>query len=55
MFNSFDRRAVDGTVNAIGALTEVAAQILKLFQTGYVRNYALYLFMGALFLIWYLA
>jgi NADH-quinone oxidoreductase subunit L len=50
----FDRRVVDGLVNAAGAVTEVSAQVLKLFQTGYVRNYALALFLGAVTLLWYL-
>jgi NADH-quinone oxidoreductase subunit L len=54
LFGSFDERVVDGLVNAAGAVTEVAAQVLKLFQTGYVRNYALALFLGALALLWYL-
>jgi NADH-quinone oxidoreductase subunit L len=54
LFNEFDKRVVDGVVNAAGSVTEVAAQILKLFQTGYVRNYALALFLGAIALLWYL-
>jgi NADH-quinone oxidoreductase subunit L len=54
LFAEFDRRVVDGLVNATGAVAEVAAQVLKLFQTGYVRNYALALFLGALMLLWYL-
>jgi NADH-quinone oxidoreductase subunit L len=54
LFDEFDKRVVDGLVNASGAVTEVAAQVLKLFQTGYVRNYALALFLGAIALLWYL-
>jgi NADH-quinone oxidoreductase subunit L len=54
LFGEFDRRVVDGLVNAAGAVTEVTAQILKLFQTGYVRNYALALLLGALAILWYL-
>jgi len=42
-------------VNVAGTVVAVASQILKLFQTGYVRNYALYLFLGALALLWYLS
>jgi len=53
-FNAFDKTVVDGTVNAAGTGTEVASQVLKLFQTGSVRNYALFLFLGALALLWYL-
>jgi NADH-quinone oxidoreductase subunit L len=54
LFGEFDRKVVDGVVNAAGAVAEVAAQVLKLFQTGYVRNYALAFFLGALALLWYL-
>ena len=53
-FNAFDKTVVDATVNATGTGTEVASQVLKLFQTGSVRNYALFLFLGALALLWYL-
>jgi len=53
-FNAFDKTVVDGMVNATGTGAEVASQILKLFQTGSVRNYALFLFLGALALLWYL-
>jgi NADH-quinone oxidoreductase subunit L len=54
LFDQFDRRVVDGLVNAAGAVTEVTAQVLKLSQTGYVRNYALALFLGAIAILWYL-
>jgi NADH-quinone oxidoreductase subunit L len=53
-FHTFDARVVDGLVNAAGAVTEVAAQVMKLFQTGYVRNYALALFVGTLAILWFL-
>jgi NADH-quinone oxidoreductase subunit L len=53
-FGEFDRRVVDGLVNAAGAVAEVGAQALKLFQTGYVRNYALAFFLGAIAILWYL-
>ena len=50
----FDRRFVDGLVNATGAFTEVCSQVIKLFQTGQVRRYALWFMLGALALLWYL-
>jgi NADH-quinone oxidoreductase subunit L len=52
---TFDGKVVDGFVNGAGVAADVSAQILKLFQTGYVRNYALYLFLGAILLLWWLA
>jgi NADH-quinone oxidoreductase subunit L len=52
--SAFDRKFIDGLVNATGALTEVCAQIIKLFQTGQVRRYALWFMLGAVALLWYL-
>jgi NADH-quinone oxidoreductase subunit L len=52
--DAFDRKFVDGLVNAAGALTEVLAQVLKLFQTGQVRRYALWFMLGAIAILWYL-
>jgi NADH-quinone oxidoreductase subunit L len=52
--DAFDRKFVDGLVNAAGALTEVFAQVLKLFQTGQVRRYALWFMLGAIAVLWYL-
>ncbi|HEU5181163.1 MAG TPA: NADH-quinone oxidoreductase subunit L [Candidatus Polarisedimenticolia bacterium] len=52
---AFDRRIVDGLVNAVGAFTEVCSQLLKLFHTGQVRRYALWFMFGVLAVLWYLA
>ena len=52
--SSFDKQFIDGLVNAVGALTEVCSQIIKLFQTGQVRRYALWFMLGAIALLWYL-
>jgi len=52
--SGFDKRFIDGLVNAVGALTEVLAQVIKLFQTGQVRRYALWFMLGAIMLLWYL-
>ncbi|MCI0657537.1 MAG: NADH-quinone oxidoreductase subunit L, partial [Acidobacteria bacterium] len=54
LLSAFDRKFIDGLVNAVGALTEVCAQIIKLFQTGQVRRYALWFMLGAIMLLWYL-
>jgi NADH-quinone oxidoreductase subunit L len=43
----FDTKVLDGSVNAIGAGVKRAAQGGRLAQTGYVRTYALALFLGA--------
>jgi NADH-quinone oxidoreductase subunit L len=54
-FSSFDKWVVDGLVNAAGIITDVLGQIVKLFQTGYVRNYALVFLTGVLLILVYLA
>jgi len=52
--SAFDRKVIDGLVNAVGAFTEVCSQFIKLFQTGQVRRYALWFMLGAIALLWYL-
>jgi NADH-quinone oxidoreductase subunit L len=42
----FDREVVDGTVNAIGAVTRQSGRGLSRFQTGRVQNYALGIAIG---------
>ena len=53
-FSSFDRWVVDGLVNAVAGFTELVGQALRLFQTGFVRNYALWIFAGAVLVVWML-
>jgi NADH-quinone oxidoreductase subunit L len=54
-FAGFDRLVIDGLVNASAVATDVTGQLLKLFQTGYVRNYALLFLMGVVAILVYLA
>ena len=54
-FDGFDRWVVDGLVNATGIVADVTGQLMKLFQTGYVRNYALLFLMGVVTILLYLA
>jgi NADH-quinone oxidoreductase subunit L len=51
--SAFDTRIVDGLVNAVGFTTDMAGEIARLAQTGYVRNYALAFFAGAVAILWY--
>jgi NADH-quinone oxidoreductase subunit L len=53
--DGFDRFVIDGLVNAAGIVADITGQILKLFQTGYVRNYALLFLMGVVAILVYLA
>jgi len=52
-FAAFDRRVVDGLVNATGATAEISGQVIKLFQTGLVRNYALMFLFGVFVILYY--
>jgi NADH-quinone oxidoreductase subunit L len=51
---SFDRWVIDGLVNATGVIASVTGQVLKLFQTGLVRNYALLFLLGVVGILYYL-
>ena len=53
--SGFDRWVVDGLVNAVGVSADLAGQIVKLFQTGLVRNYALTFLLGVVTILAYLA
>jgi NADH-quinone oxidoreductase subunit L len=55
LFDAFDRWAVDGLVNALAAFTELVGQALRLLQTGFVRHYALFVFVGAVIFVWALS
>jgi NADH-quinone oxidoreductase subunit L len=43
----FDNQGVDGSVNALAALVSRTSDQLRGLQTGFVRNYALSMFVGA--------
>ena len=51
LWKFWDETIVDGTVNGLGQVVEVASGILRLFQTGYVGTYALFLALGVLALL----
>jgi NADH-quinone oxidoreductase subunit L len=48
----FDTRVVDGVVNRSADFLEASAGMLKLFQTGLVRNYALFFLLGVASILW---
>jgi NADH-quinone oxidoreductase subunit L len=54
VFTAFDRWVVDGLVNAIGITADITGQVIKLFQTGLVRNYALMFLLGVVAILYYL-
>jgi NADH-quinone oxidoreductase subunit L len=47
----FDRNVIDGAVNGLGWLTRAGGRGLRHLQTGYVRNYALGVAVGAVILV----
>jgi len=51
----FDRYVIDGLVNASGFTADFTGQVVKLFQTGYVRHYALLFLAGVVAILFYLA
>ena len=42
---------IDGIVNGVGASVAAGARVLRTLQTGYVRNYALMMLIGAMVVI----
>jgi NADH-quinone oxidoreductase subunit L len=54
LFNGFDRIVVDGAVNASATVAQGTSQIVRLFQNGFVRSYALLFLIGSAALLWYL-
>ena len=49
--SAFDRGVIDGAVNGVATLVRGTAAKLRLAQTGYVRNYALGVAVGAVILV----
>ncbi|HYV85513.1 MAG TPA: proton-conducting transporter membrane subunit, partial [Patescibacteria group bacterium] len=50
---AFDERIVDGLVNATAFTADMTGEVLRLVQTGYVRNYALGFLAGAVLILYY--
>jgi NADH-quinone oxidoreductase subunit L len=55
IFTTIDRWVIDGLVNAAGVTADLTGQVVKLFQTGFVRNYALVFLLGVVAILYYLA
>jgi NADH-quinone oxidoreductase subunit L len=51
LWRFWDEKIVDGTVNGVGYFVEGCSAVLRLFQTGYVGTYALFLTLGVLALL----
>ena len=48
-----DETLIDGLVNAVGGGVDLGSQLLRLAQTGYVRNYALAFLVGSILILYY--
>ncbi|HSH03662.1 MAG TPA: proton-conducting transporter membrane subunit [Anaerolineae bacterium] len=49
----WDRKGVDGVVNGVGRVANWLSGVMRLSQTGFVRNYALSVFLGVVLLLAY--
>ncbi|HPA28078.1 MAG TPA: hypothetical protein PLQ05_10605, partial [Acidobacteriota bacterium] len=49
----FDKWIVDGAVNLHAHISEVSGHFLKFAQTGFIRNYALFLFAAVILVIYF--
>jgi NADH-quinone oxidoreductase subunit L len=50
----FDAGAVDGMVNGLATTVEIAGHFGRYLQTGFVRNYALFLLLGAALILYWM-
>lgn len=51
LWKRVDAKMIDGSVNGIARLVGGFGNILRLLQTGYIRNYAFYIVVGCIFII----
>jgi len=51
LYSAVDRQVIDGAVNGTGLVVDYLAESLRTLQTGYVRNYALVMLAGAVFVV----
>ncbi len=54
LWKKFDEAVIDGVVNGVGAVTQAFGGVLRLLQTGFVKDYALSVLVGAIVVIGFL-
>jgi len=54
LFKVVDARIIDGIVNGLGLFTRILGEIIRIFQTGAVRTYVLFLLVGAILILGYM-
>ena len=55
MFRLIDVGIIDGVVNGVGILARLIGSTVRLFQSGVIRTYALFMVLGFLYIVWKLA
>jgi NADH-quinone oxidoreductase subunit L len=51
-----DEHVVDGAVNGVGSASTLSGRVLRVLQSGYVRNYALGIGIGAVLMLgWFVS
>jgi len=55
LWEKFDARCIDGSVDGVGALVRVGSLLLRRLQTGYVSSYVLSFLVGVVAILGYLA
>ncbi|MFQ5892748.1 MAG: NADH-quinone oxidoreductase subunit L, partial [Nitrospinota bacterium] len=53
VYRRFDLKVIDGAVNGAGAMVRSIAATIRVYQTGYVRNYALTILVGVILVMAY--
>lgn len=53
LWQIIDQGCIDGTVNGAGSVMEVGGEVLRTTQSGQIRHYAFYMFLGTVFLIFF--
>ncbi len=51
LWKGFDVGLIDGTVNGVGSKARSIGGVLRLVQSGYIRNYAVWIVLGALLIL----
>lgn len=53
LWKGVDQGLIDGSVNATAALVDITGEVTRLTQTGQVRHYALFMFIGTIVIVFF--
>jgi NADH-quinone oxidoreductase subunit L len=54
VYDNFDLKVIDGTIDGAAAATGFAGKVLSLFQSGLIKDYGLVLLLGVVVFLGYL-